>query len=475
MTQSHTIFLGSTTEDRKHLEILQDLLNKADFNTLPWHEAFSSGDITLQKILQVARSVDAAVFIGSGSDITRSRKRTTRSVRDNILFELGVFMSALGEKHCIFLFDPEAKIPSDLDGYNYVELPKDGISDIVLDPIIDYLNKTLRAYQQPQPADLTAVVDRDLLEFLRRNNFPTTWHQRLRYIGAQGAANWRAVSHSDSHMSRAARNSVIETYSKCIASGSGTSCRSLISLGPGDGLVDDAVVSSILSIPRANKRLSYIPIDISDGLLLESASRLSKTVSVPAAILADFEENTDYAISSAKKYSTGPRLYSLLGGTIGNLDVKTERTFIQSLARHMDPDDRLLLDCSIKNTGIWEAELDPRNLTNSYSHAYQNFILRHSGSPGRRTPPSESTPFSELIKTRWIHGSPTKNSSRLERVFAADDTAADYLTRYDKSEFIEDIIEASGLRVVDSEDRTFDLQHNEDPVIGVFVALLAPA
>jgi len=62
---------------------------------------------------------DFGVFVFSSDDSVTSRGKTQRAVRDNVLFELGLFVGRLGIKRSFVVApnDPDLRIPSDLLGW----------------------------------------------------------------------------------------------------------------------------------------------------------------------------------------------------------------------------------------------------------------------------------------------------------------------------------------------------------------------
>lgn len=68
-------------------------------------------------------TTDFAVFVFQPDDLTESRGKQEHVVRDNVLFELGLFIGAIGVKRC-FIVKPrgeELKLPSDLLGITLAE------------------------------------------------------------------------------------------------------------------------------------------------------------------------------------------------------------------------------------------------------------------------------------------------------------------------------------------------------------------
>ncbi|MEK7994821.1 MAG: TIR domain-containing protein, partial [Planctomycetota bacterium] len=77
----------------------------------------------IEALTALAQDADFAVIVLSPDDITLSRGNRRPSPRDNAIFELGLFMGAIGrDRTC--LFKPQGmdiKIPSDLMGVTCVE------------------------------------------------------------------------------------------------------------------------------------------------------------------------------------------------------------------------------------------------------------------------------------------------------------------------------------------------------------------
>jgi hypothetical protein len=72
----------------------------------------------LEKLLEVRDEYDFAVMVWGADDVTQSKGETTASARDNVIFECGFFMAALGRERVFVVRDrsAEVKIPSDLAG-----------------------------------------------------------------------------------------------------------------------------------------------------------------------------------------------------------------------------------------------------------------------------------------------------------------------------------------------------------------------
>ncbi len=120
------IFIGSSGKQSKTaLKLKVSLEATADVSF--WGTAFESGDITLDKVLDLSKSHDFGIFIFGPDDFLIKHGKKQRAVRDNVLFETGVFMGVLGKKRTMILVPKSANRilswPSDLDGLTTLRYP----------------------------------------------------------------------------------------------------------------------------------------------------------------------------------------------------------------------------------------------------------------------------------------------------------------------------------------------------------------
>jgi len=112
------LFIGSSTEGKHIADTLQLGLDH-DVEVTVWHQGFfglSQG--TLESLVQAARRFDFAALILTPDDLTAKRRKNVNSPRDNVVFELGLFMGALGKDRTFIVHcrDEEIDLPSDLAG-----------------------------------------------------------------------------------------------------------------------------------------------------------------------------------------------------------------------------------------------------------------------------------------------------------------------------------------------------------------------
>lgn len=114
------IFVGSSTESLNIAYAIQELL--PDMEVTVWSQGiFQLSSNTLDDLVRTLNKADFGVFVFSPDDLLVIREQEFSSARDNVVFELGLFIGRLG-KHRSFFVIPKDKtdfhLPSDLLGIN---------------------------------------------------------------------------------------------------------------------------------------------------------------------------------------------------------------------------------------------------------------------------------------------------------------------------------------------------------------------
>ncbi len=111
------LFIGSSREYLNIANACQQNLFK-DAEVTVWNQGiFEISKSNLQSLIQSLPNFDFALFVFSPDDILRIRGEENKAVRDNVIFELGLFVGYLGRDRC-FLLVPEGiddfRIPTDI-------------------------------------------------------------------------------------------------------------------------------------------------------------------------------------------------------------------------------------------------------------------------------------------------------------------------------------------------------------------------
>ena len=82
-------------------------------------------------MLRTSLQFDFSLLIGTTDDEVKYRGDTVMQPRDNVLFELGLFIGRLGLSKCAFVIDKELKVLSDISGITLARFKKDDATSFV--------------------------------------------------------------------------------------------------------------------------------------------------------------------------------------------------------------------------------------------------------------------------------------------------------------------------------------------------------
>ena len=104
----HLVFLGSSKEFIWLAKEVEGALHRVDSIALDaWYHfgSWGLGQATLENLEHRLNDSDFAIFVLSDDDLVQSRNSPPRPApRDNVIFELGLFMGRLGRDRAFFLF-----------------------------------------------------------------------------------------------------------------------------------------------------------------------------------------------------------------------------------------------------------------------------------------------------------------------------------------------------------------------------------
>lgn len=113
------LFVGSSSESLEFANAVQEILHHYFYVTVWSQGVFKPSRSSLESLLETLDDSDFGIFIFAPDDILKIRKNVTDSVRDNVIFELGLFVGRLGRNHS-FIITPQhtdnLHLPSDLIG-----------------------------------------------------------------------------------------------------------------------------------------------------------------------------------------------------------------------------------------------------------------------------------------------------------------------------------------------------------------------
>jgi len=113
------VFIGSSKEHIAIAKALADRVSNSTRTVRVWTDGvFAAGETAIESLLGEVQLADFAVLVLGDDDVITTRDTEVSAPRDNVIFELGLFMSALGRERALILRPRgvDLHIPSDLLG-----------------------------------------------------------------------------------------------------------------------------------------------------------------------------------------------------------------------------------------------------------------------------------------------------------------------------------------------------------------------
>lgn len=119
MSDKPRIFVASSSE-QIHVaqQIAESLTSPKEWTVHVWDRLFDFSASYVESLERELDRADFAVVVLTGDDAGRVRHKATVLPRDNVIFELGLFIGRLGRPRCFFFVDADSgtQIASDLSG-----------------------------------------------------------------------------------------------------------------------------------------------------------------------------------------------------------------------------------------------------------------------------------------------------------------------------------------------------------------------
>lgn len=113
------VFIGSSAESLHIAEAIQENFKHTCYCDVWTQGIFKPSSTNLESLCEALQDFDFAIFVFSPDDVTVIRDSAYSTVRDNVLFETGLFIGRIG-KGRVFYIAPQGMdihLPTDLIGF----------------------------------------------------------------------------------------------------------------------------------------------------------------------------------------------------------------------------------------------------------------------------------------------------------------------------------------------------------------------
>ena len=142
------VFIGSSKESLPIARAIRSNFDHDDFIVNLWTDrVFGPSRFPIAELEKLVQEADFAVLVLGTDDIVESRNEKSNAPRDNVIFELGLFMGALSHERTFMVIPRESdiKIPTDLSGLTSLSYKSDDSNNLTasLGPACDELRNII--------------------------------------------------------------------------------------------------------------------------------------------------------------------------------------------------------------------------------------------------------------------------------------------------------------------------------------------
>jgi Predicted nucleotide-binding protein containing TIR-like domain len=136
------VFLAYSSKARATANDIQKFLSDRGVSVLDWEIHFASGSTILDELLLASRTCLGAIMLLTKDDNLLGEENYA-APRDNVIFEMGLFMEAKGRERVLVIREEGAKMPADIGGGIYLSLrDRNDIAPIQM-KLLDFIEKRI--------------------------------------------------------------------------------------------------------------------------------------------------------------------------------------------------------------------------------------------------------------------------------------------------------------------------------------------
>jgi hypothetical protein len=171
------VFVGSSAEALGVAYALQESLD-FDAEVTVWsQDLFRPSQATLHELTRVATQFDFAAFVMCPDDVVSMRGVKLDAVRDNVIFEFGLFVGALGLSRCFFVVPRDSgpiHLPSDLLGVTPLTYRQHRSDNNIVAALGPACNQMRKAFREASTIVTTKEV-REMTQLPSLEDYVRTW------------------------------------------------------------------------------------------------------------------------------------------------------------------------------------------------------------------------------------------------------------------------------------------------------------
>jgi hypothetical protein len=136
------VFLAFSTKGRETANDIANFLSNRGVSVLNWELDFAPGSVILDELVEASKCCLGAIMLLTKDDNLIGEENFA-APRDNVIFEMGMFMEAKGRERVLVVREEGAKMPADIGGGIYLPLKdRRDIAPIQM-KLLDFIGKRI--------------------------------------------------------------------------------------------------------------------------------------------------------------------------------------------------------------------------------------------------------------------------------------------------------------------------------------------
>ena len=137
------VFLAYCSKARDTANDIHKFISSRGVSVRDWEMDFAPGATILSELMEATQDCIGAIMLLTKDDELVSGEENQAAPRDNVIFEMGLFMEAKGRERVLVVREHGAKMPADVGGGIYLSLMDRGDITPIHSKLIDFIDNRI--------------------------------------------------------------------------------------------------------------------------------------------------------------------------------------------------------------------------------------------------------------------------------------------------------------------------------------------
>jgi predicted nucleotide-binding protein len=137
------LFLAYSSKARATANDIEKFLSSRGVSVRDWEIDFAPGGTILDELIDASKACLGAIMLLTKDDELLVGEESHAAPRDNVIFEMGLFMEAKGRERVLVIREEGAKMPADIGGGIYLSLRDRNDIAPIHSKLLDFIEKRI--------------------------------------------------------------------------------------------------------------------------------------------------------------------------------------------------------------------------------------------------------------------------------------------------------------------------------------------